>query len=77
MNGLINGVRIKDYDIHAYVVTKTGRTFTAISKVPSSLGHDMQSLSVIVSVMGWLFALPDPGAKNGYEMTGQWKNSLN
>lgn len=64
-------MRIKDVDLHSYVMTEKGRTYTALSRIPTSIGHDMQSLIVIGTTVGWMFAVPDSGAKNGYQLTGK------
>ena len=32
VNGVINSIRIEDQDLHCYIVTDDGRTYTAISK---------------------------------------------
>lgn len=42
MNGNLNGVDITGQDIHCYVVTEDGRTYTAISRISDMLGGDMQ-----------------------------------
>lgn len=47
-----------------------GRTYTALSQTPPSLGSSLQLLSVFGSVVGWLFAKPFGVAKNGYQLTG-------
>lgn len=58
--------------MHTYVVTADGRTYSAISSVPPSLGAAMQTLNSIGGIIGWLFALPmSAKAKNGYSFTGK------
>ena len=71
VSGNINGVEIQDEELHVYVVTKDGRVYTAISKLPPSIGFSMQSLYPIGGVLGWLFAaLTTPKAHNGFSITG-------
>lgn len=58
--------------MHTYVVTSDGRTYTAISRVSSSLGPSMQTLNTIGGSIGWLFAIPGSDqAVNGYSLTGK------
>jgi nidogen (entactin) len=33
ISGTVNGFHIKDQDVHSYVVTEDGRTYTALSKI--------------------------------------------
>lgn len=42
-----------------------GRAYTAISKIPESIGYDIQSLQILGGVIGYLFAEPIRGAVNG------------
>lgn len=70
VSGTLNGIRLEELDLQCYVVTNDGRTYTAISKVPVELGYDMQSLNVLGTTLGWLFAKPIKSSKNGYELTG-------
>merc|ERR1719341_3145071 len=70
VNGELNGVFIDGQDIHCYVVIKDGRTYTAISRIPDHLGWDMQGLVPLGTVISWLFAVPENGAKNGFGLTG-------
>lgn len=70
VSGTLNGIRLEELDLQCYVVTNDGRTYTAISKVPEQLGYDMQSLNVLGTTLGWLFAKPIKTSKNGYELTG-------
>jgi nidogen (entactin) len=70
VSGTLNGIRLEELDLQCYVVTNDGRTYTAISKVPMELGYDMQSLNVLGTTLGWLFAKPIKSSKNGYELTG-------
>lgn len=72
MYGNLNGVSLDDdLMMHTYVVTTDGRTYSAISRVPASLGAAMQTLNSVGGIIGWLFAVPQSGtAKNGYSFTG-------
>lgn len=71
VSGRINGQTIDNVDLHAYVVTNDGRTYTAISRMSPTVGYSLQSVYVVGSVLGFLFALPQqPGARNGFMVTG-------
>ncbi|KAL1489768.1 hypothetical protein ABEB36_013702 [Hypothenemus hampei] len=70
VNGKLNGERLENLDLQSYVVTADGRAYTAISKVPESLGADIQTLQILGSVIGYLFAVPIRGAVNGFQKTG-------
>ena len=73
VSGRVNGVAIDSVDLHAYVVTTDGRTYTAIRRIPTTIGYSLQGLYVVGSVLGFLFALPQqPSARNGFMVTGQW-----
>jgi nidogen (entactin) len=72
VSGRVNGVTIDTVDLHAYVVTTDGRTYTAISRIPVPVGFSLQGLYVIGSILGFLFALPQqPSARNGFMITGR------
>lgn len=47
-----------------------GRAYTAISKIPESIGFDIQSLQILGGVIGYVFAKPIRNAQNGYQFTG-------
>ncbi|TNM99901.1 hypothetical protein fugu_012934 [Takifugu bimaculatus] len=57
-------------DLHSYVVVNEGRSYVAISEIPSSLGPSLQPLAAVGSVIGWAFALEQPGFKNGFSIIG-------
>ena len=40
-------MNIDGHDIHCYVQTEDGRTYTAISRIPSELGWDLQVWSSV------------------------------
>lgn len=70
-SGGLNGHTIEPVDMHAYVITSDGRTYTAISRMPAELGVVMQTLFPIGGILGWLYAVPkSPMAKNGFMLTG-------
>lgn len=69
--GELNGYTIDNLDMHVYIVTRDGRAYTAISRIPTQLEGNMRSLVTIGGIMGWMFALPQhPDAKNGFMLTG-------
>lgn len=71
VSGVINGVSFDSLDMHSFVVTKDGRAYTAISRVPVEIGPHMMTLNTIGGIIGWLFALPTSvGAFNGYSFSG-------
>lgn len=70
MSGNVNSITFQDQDLHCYVVTDDGRTYTAISKVPSRIGPEMRGLTTVGGPIGWLFAQPMQGAQNGFDITG-------
>lgn len=61
----------QEEDLHSYVVTSDGRAYTAVSKMNDSIGFDLQPLSMLGGVVGWLFARStSTSAPNGYQLTG-------
>lgn len=58
-------------DLHSYVVVNEGRSYVAISEIPDSLGPSLQPLAAVGSVIGWAFALEQPGFKNGFSIIGE------
>ncbi|KAJ4430235.1 hypothetical protein ANN_22447, partial [Periplaneta americana] len=70
ITGSLNGHDLSQLDLQSYVVTSDGRTYTALSHVSTDIGYDMQPLSLLGGVIGWLFARPVSKAVNGYELTG-------
>ncbi|XP_056616657.1 nidogen-1 [Triplophysa dalaica] len=63
-------VEISDNDLHSYVVVNDGRAYVAISTIPPSVGFSLQPLSAVGAVIGWAFALQQPGFKNGFSIIG-------
>ncbi|MED6244828.1 hypothetical protein ATANTOWER_025279 [Ataeniobius toweri] len=80
MNGKVNGrvfvgnsqspVEFSSKDLHSYVVVNDGRSYVAISDIPAALGPSLMPLSAISGVIGWAFALEQPGFKNGFSLIG-------
>ncbi|XP_013386084.1 nidogen-1 isoform X2 [Lingula anatina] len=71
VTGTINGQQVGPTDLHSYIVTSDGRAYTAVSRIPPSIGYSMQSLAPVGGILGWLFAKPErPGSKNGYMVAG-------
>lgn len=80
MNGKMSGrlfvgdspvpVEISNNDLHSYVVVNDGRAYVAISSIPPSVGFSLQPLSAVGGVIGWAFALQQPGFKNGFSIIG-------
>ncbi|XP_028136673.1 nidogen [Diabrotica virgifera virgifera] len=68
--GKINGEKLDGLDLQSYVVMSDGRAYTAISKVPESIGFDIQSMQILGGTVGYLFAKPIRTALNGYQITG-------
>jgi nidogen (entactin) len=59
--------------LQAYVITADGKSYTAVSGIPKSIGHELQLAEPLGSVIAWLFARPITEAKNGYQLTGMNK----
>lgn len=80
MNGKMNGkvyvgnsptpVEFNNNDLHSYVVVNDGRSYVAISDIHQSIGPSLQPLSALGDVIGWAFALEQPGFKNGFSVIG-------
>ncbi|XP_054655579.1 nidogen-1 isoform X1 [Dunckerocampus dactyliophorus] len=80
MNGKVHGQvyvgnsptpeRFNSNDLHSYVVVNDGRSYVAISDIPHSLGPSLLPLSAMGGVIGWAFALEQPGFKNGFSIIG-------
>ncbi|XP_038593380.1 nidogen-1 [Micropterus salmoides] len=80
MNGKVYGrvyvgnspspVEFNGNDLHSYVVVNDGRSYVAISDIPYTLGPSLQPLSGLGGVIGWAFALEQPGYKNGFSIIG-------
>ncbi|XP_077351724.1 nidogen-1 [Festucalex cinctus] len=80
MNGKVHGQvyvgnsptpeRFNSNDLHSYVVVNDGRSYVAISDIPQTLGPSLMPLSALGGVIGWAFALQQPGFKNGFSIIG-------
>ncbi|RXG73008.1 Nidogen-1 [Armadillidium vulgare] len=70
LTGAINGIEIEEADLHSYVLSSEGRTYTAVSRIPKDVGYDLQSLTGIGEGIAWLFAIPKEGVSNGFIITG-------
>ncbi|KAK6025057.1 G2F domain protein, partial [Ostertagia ostertagi] len=75
LEGVINGVSIDQVILHTLVTATDGHAYTALSKIPSDLGHQFLLLNAIGSIMGWLFAdVQSHTAYNGFQLTGNHLN---
>uniref|UniRef100_A0A671RBF1 Nidogen-1-like n=1 Tax=Sinocyclocheilus anshuiensis TaxID=1608454 RepID=A0A671RBF1_9TELE len=80
MNGKVSGrvfvgnlpvpVDFASNDLHSYVVVNDGRAYVAISAIPPIVGLSLQPLSSVGGIIGWTFALQQPGFKNGFSIIG-------
>ncbi|XP_029312925.1 LOW QUALITY PROTEIN: nidogen-1-like [Cottoperca gobio] len=80
MNGKVKGrvfvgnspspVELSNNDLHSYVVANDGRAYVAISNIPDGIGPSLQPLSSLGGVIGWAFALEQPGYQNGFSLIG-------
>ncbi|KAM4585394.1 nidogen-1-like [Odontesthes bonariensis] len=80
MNGKVNGrvfvgnspspVELDSKDLHSYMVANDGRAYVAISSIPDSVGPSLQPLSSLGGIIGWAFALQQPGYQNGFSLIG-------
>jgi len=66
-------VVLSNNDLHSYVVVNDGRSYVAISDVPNSVGPSLQPLAALGGIIGWSFALEQPGFKNGFSIVGEGK----
>lgn len=86
MNGKLHGklyagrspspVEFNGNDLHSYVVVNDGRSYVAISGIPESVGPSMLPLLALSSVIGWTFALEQPGFRNGFSIIGEGKKKV-
>ncbi|NXW52032.1 NID2 protein, partial [Nyctiprogne leucopyga] len=78
LNGKVSGsltvgrasLHFQDVDLHAYIVGSDGRTYTAISGVPQPAARALLPLLPVGGLFAWLFAVEEPGAENGFSITG-------
>lgn len=81
MNGKIHGtvfvgnsptpLEFASNDLHSYIVVNDGRSYVAISDIPYALGPSLLPLSALGGVIGWAFALEQPGFMNGFSIIGE------
>lgn len=81
MNGKVSGrvfvgnsqtpLVFNNNDLHSYVVANDGRAYVAISTIPSNLGPSLLPLSSLGGIIGWAFALEQPGYENGFSIAGK------
>ncbi|CAL2045201.1 unnamed protein product [Caenorhabditis brenneri] len=69
--GVINRIPIDKTELHTFATSTDGNVHTAVSKIPSDLGHPLLLLYPVGGVMGWLFAdVQSPNVYNGFQLTG-------
>lgn len=86
MNGKVTGrvfvgdsptaMNLTNHDLHSYVVANDGRAYVAISSINKNLGPSLQPLSSLGGVIGWAFALEQPGYQNGFSIIGKYLSFL-
>ncbi|XP_037086698.1 nidogen-like, partial [Pollicipes pollicipes] len=68
--GTLNGYEISDQELQSYAVVSDGRVYTSLAQIFPELGYDLQTLIPVSDVIGWMFAKPEVGVRNGFQMTG-------
>uniref|UniRef100_A0A2K6EN81 Nidogen 1 n=1 Tax=Propithecus coquereli TaxID=379532 RepID=A0A2K6EN81_PROCO len=63
-------IAFENTDLHSYVVMNHGRSYTAISTIPETLGYSLLPLAPIGGIIGWMFAVEQDGFRNGFSITG-------
>ncbi|XP_004413887.1 PREDICTED: nidogen-1 [Odobenus rosmarus divergens] len=63
-------VVFENTDLHSYVVMNHGRSYTAISTIPETVGYSLLPLAPVGGIIGWMFAVEQDGFKNGFSITG-------
>ncbi|KAG8516603.1 Nidogen-1, partial [Galemys pyrenaicus] len=63
-------ISFENTDLHSYVVMNDGRSYTAISTIPETVGYSLLPLAPIGGIIGWMFAVEQNGFKNGFSITG-------
>lgn len=81
MNGKVKGrvfvgnssspEELSNQELHSYVVANEGRAYVAISNIHASLGPSLRLLPSLGGVIGWAFALEQPGYQNGFSIVGE------
>lgn len=67
--GEVNGLELSA-QFQSYVILVDGRSYSALSPLPSEIGHMFQLLPNLGESVGWLFAKTADGRQNGYQLTG-------
>lgn len=76
VTGKINNSPIKA-QLQSYVVLSDGRSYTAVSPLVNTVGHQTQLVYWFGSAIGWLFAKPLPNdAPNGYQVLLYTRNKF-
>ncbi|OQV11910.1 Nidogen-1 [Hypsibius exemplaris] len=70
VSGQLNGVDFRDALMHNYIVVNEGRVYVAFSPIPNAVGDALQTVLPVASIVGWMFATPENGLKNGLQLTG-------
>lgn len=63
-------VVFENTDLHSYVVMNQGRSYTAISTIPETVGYSLLPFAPVGGIIGWMFAVEQEGFKNGFSITG-------
>lgn len=63
-------VVFENTDLHSYVVMNQGRSYTAISTIPESVGYSLLPLAPVGGIIGWMFAVEQDGFRHGFSITG-------
>lgn len=61
---------LENTDLHSYVVMNHGRSYTAISTIPETVGYSLLPLAPVGGIIGWMFAVEQDGFRNGFSITG-------
>ncbi|XP_055332728.1 nidogen-like [Paramacrobiotus metropolitanus] len=69
-SGQLNGAEFRDALMHNYVIINEGRVYVAYSPITSEVGHALQTILPMATIVGWMFALPENGVANGLTLTG-------
>lgn len=53
-----------------------GRSYTAISTIPETVGYSLLPLAPIGGIIGWMFAVEQDAFKNGFSITGNLSSTV-
>lgn len=70
VNLKINEEEANNLDLQSYVVMTDARAYTAISKIPTTIGADIQAVQIMGATIAFLFAKPVGESLNGFQLTG-------